>query len=158
MRRATIIAAVIVSVTACGKRDLVQSPSSEASPGRTNGSSADDVKPPAVSPPVDFDVVSDIPDCLTVTSNGTREVRNLLLARIDTKIARITSECGCTWKWLLYRSMAGPVGLEAELASGTLFAGDPSTPSVERLVVLLSDRTHPPKGRLVLHVGCAPAP
>ena len=156
MRSAAIIA-IIVSVTACGKREFIPN-HSEQSSARATDSSAVNFKPLPVSPRVDYAVVSDIPDCLTVAAKDTKEEGNLLLARIETKISRITSECGCTWKWLLYRSMAGRAGLEAELASGTLFAADPGTPSVERLAVLLSDRAHPPKDRLVLHVGCAPAP
>jgi hypothetical protein len=158
MRPATIIVAIIISVTACGKRDFIPDHSSERSPARASDSSEVNVKPPLVSARVDYGVVSDIPDCLTLAGKDTKEDGNLLLARIETKVTRITSECGCTWKWLLYRSMTGAVGLETELASGTLFAADPGEPSVERLIVLLSERAHPPKGRVLLHVGCAPAP
>jgi hypothetical protein len=158
MRTATILIAIMVSVTACAKRDFTPDNSSERSAARANDSSAVKVERPPVSPPVEYAVVSDIPDCLTVAGKGVKEDGNLLLARIETKVTRITSECGCTWKWLLYRSMAGPPGLERELASGTLFTSDPDAQSVERLAVLLSEKAHPPKDRAVLHLGCAPAP
>lgn len=158
MRPATVIVAIMISVTACGKRVVSPDHSSQQSPARESDSSAVKLEPPPVSPRVDYAVVSDIPDCLTVAGKDTKEDGNLLLARIETKITRTTSECGCTWKWLLYRSMTGSVGLERELASGMLFAADAGDRSVERLVVLLSERARPPKDRLVLHVGCAPAP
>jgi hypothetical protein len=158
MRLVATMVAVIISMTACGKRAVIADHSAGGSPARANDSSVVHVKPAPVSPHVDYMVVSDIPDCLTVAGKDTKEDGNLLLARIVTKTTRITSECGCTWKGLLYRSMAGPAGLEAELASGTLFATDQGAASVERLVVLLSERAHPPEDRLVLHVGCAPAP
>jgi len=153
MRPATIIVAIMISTTACGKSVFIPDHSSQ----RESDSSAVNLEPAPASPRVDYAVVSDIPDCLTVVGKDTKEDGNLLLARIETKTTR-TSECGCAWKWLLYRSMTGPLGLERELASGTLFAADAGDRSVERLVVLLSERAHPPKDRLVLHIGCAPAP
>jgi hypothetical protein len=156
MRTGTIFAAMVL-MAACGKRDRPAGSSDAAARGAGAAVAASSGRGPAGAR-VDFAVQSDIPGCLSVARKDTIEQGNLLLARIETKTTHISAECGCTSRWLLYRSVAEREGIETELASGSLLAGTPGGPSVERLVVLLTERAHPPTDGLVLHVGCAPAP
>ena len=110
------------------------------------------------TPAIPFTVVSDIPACLEVVPKGTTSDANLLFATVGLKTTQITAACGCPSKWLLYRSVTSTQGIETELASGSLFAGEPDGAAIERRVVLLADREHPPAQALTVHVGCAPAP
>jgi hypothetical protein len=155
---ATALAIIALSMVACGRREAPFRHSVEASAGDAGHATATKGQPPPTSSRPEFAVVSDIPDCLTVIGGSTKEDGNLILARIRAKVTRITAHCGCTWKGLLYRSMSGPEGLASKIASGTIFAGDPGEPEVDHLVVLVSERSHPPDKPLTLHVGCAPAP
>lgn len=155
-RMKTVILGAVVLVAACGKRSGPDG-LSDAAPPRTPAAALVP-KPAPVAPQVDFTVRSDIPGCLGVVRKATTEHENLLLARIETKTTQITADCGCTSRWLLYRSVTEREGIETELASGNLLAGRPGGPSVERLVVLLSEKAHPPADPVILHVGCAPAP
>jgi hypothetical protein len=152
----TVTLGAVVLVVACEKRT---SPDCSGDAARPQAAAAT-VAPKSgrVRPQVDFTVRSDIPGCLSVVRKDTTEQENLLLAKIETTTTHITADCGCTSRWLLYRSVAEREGIETELASGSLLAGPPGAPSVGRLVVLLSERSHPPTDALILHIGCAPAP
>lgn len=85
-------------------------------------------------------------------------VANLVFADIQLKTTRNVAACICPSNWLLWRSVTSSEGFETEFASGSLLAPDQDAPTIERRVVLLGDRDHPPAEPLVLHVGCAPAP
>lgn len=114
--------------------------------------------PSQTEPRAPFAIRSDIPDCLEVVSTQTATKDNLLLAIVRLKTVKLTAACGCTSKWLLYRSVTSTNGLEFELASGTILAADVGATPIERAAVLLGDRAHPPAEPLILRVGCAPAP
>lgn len=105
-----------------------------------------------------FAVTSDIPECLDVVGMQSHVESNLLLAGVRLNTKAITARCGCISKWLLYRSVTSTDGLETEFASGSILAAEPGAGPIERQVVLLSDRGHPPAQPLLVHVGCAPAP
>lgn len=155
--RTRIIVAVVVFTFSCDQRGSPAGSYDASAPGAGPVSAAV-AKPPPAGPPVDFAVVSDIPDCLKVVRKDTTEQGNLLLARVELTTTRELASCVCISRWLLYRSVAERDGLETELASGKVLASQPGRPSTDRLVVLLSERSHPPTDSLVLHVGCAPPP
>jgi len=155
MSRARGILAMATLLAACGRREATTATAPPAtstlapSPPRTQS---------APNPTIPFTVTSDIPECLEVVGTDEREDGNLLLAEVGLKTTAILARCVCISKWLLYRSVTSTEGLDTEFASGSILAAEPGAPPLHRDVVLLSDRGHPPKQPLILHVGCAPAP
>lgn len=146
-RLATVVLAGVL-IGGCGRHR-------ESDTGPRAADAAVAVQGPA---PVSYAFQSDIPYCLEVTGKGTVSDANLLLAIVEIKTRRITAECGCTSRGLLWRSVTSPKGIETEYASGDLLAPEPGGPATERRVVLLGDRAYPPAEPLLVHVGCAPAP
>jgi len=128
--------------------------------GKTTDAAPARQRSPAQPPAADvrFAVKSDIADCLDVVGKTTAYDGDLLLGVVDLKTTKITADCGCTSKWLLYRSVFVTDGLETEVASGSLLAAEPADPPIERRLVLLADREHLPARPITVHVGCAPAP
>jgi hypothetical protein len=156
MRTRSQIFAVLILMVACGRRTAPLNPPAGAAAHAQGAGQGATAAPPGT--PVEFTAVSDIPECLTVVRKGSTADSNLLLGIVELATTQITAACGCTSKWLLYRSVTTHEGLETSLASGSLLAPDPGGPAIERRVVLLGDREHPPSDSMTLRFGCEPAP
>jgi hypothetical protein len=157
MTARTQVLAVLILMAACGRRTTLTAPPEGRAADAALPGNAETAGAPA-RPAVPFTVVSDIPDCLAVLRKGTASDSNLLLGIVELKTTRMTADCGCTSKWLLYRSVTTHLGLETQFASGSLLFSDRGAPSIERRVVLLGDKDHSPSEPLTLHVSCEPAP
>jgi hypothetical protein len=156
MRTRNQLFVAVILIAACGRRATPENPREGAAARAQGAGQGATAAPPG--PPVTFTVVSDIPECLAVVRKGSIVDSNLLLGIVELKTTRITAACGCTSKWLLYRSVTMHEGLETPLASAGLLAPDPGGPAIERRVVLLADREHPPNDSLTVRLGCEPAP